>query len=70
MRSSCSSSTCVATSADNGLVDAAFPRVESDYVLPLHLHSLQELNLRVGRFFDEALYNLARGFEDQAQHSA
>jgi hypothetical protein len=55
---------------DNGLVDAAFPRVESDYVLPLHLHSLQELNLRVGRFFDEALYNLVRGFEDQAQRSA
>jgi hypothetical protein len=49
--------------ADHGLVDASFPRVESDYVLPMHLHSLQELNTRVGQFFDEALYHLARGFE-------
>jgi hypothetical protein len=55
--------------ADNGLVDAAFPRVESDYVLPFHLHSLQELNVRVGQFFDEALYHLARGFEEQSQHA-
>ena len=52
--------------ADNGLVDAAFPRVESDYVLPMHLHSLQELNTRVGQFFDEALYQLARGYETAA----
>jgi hypothetical protein len=42
--------------ADHGLVDAAFPRVERDYVLPMHLHGLQELNNTVGRFFDEALY--------------
>ena len=53
--------------ADNGLVDAAFPRVESDYVLPLHLHSLQALNGQVGQFFDVALYHLARGFEEQAR---
>lgn len=49
--------------SDNGLVDAAFPRIDSDYVLPMHLHSLQELNTRVGQFFDEALYHLARGYE-------
>jgi hypothetical protein len=55
--------------ADNGLIDAAFPRVESDYVLPFHLYSLQELNVRVGQFFDEALYHLARGFEEQSQHA-
>jgi hypothetical protein len=55
--------------ADNGLVDAAFPRVESEYVLPFHLHSLQELNARVGEFFDEALYHLARGFEEQSKYS-
>lgn len=48
---------------DNGLVDAAFPRVEGDYVLPLHLQSLQDLNATVGTFFDEALYHLARGYE-------
>ena len=28
---------------DNGLVDAAFSRVDSDYVLPMHLNSLQDL---------------------------
>jgi hypothetical protein len=53
--------------ADNGLVDAAFPRVDSDYVLPMHLHSLQELNARVGQFFDEALYHLACGYEERAR---
>ena len=51
---------------DNGLVDAAFPRIDGDYVLPMHLHSLQDLNTRVGEFFDEALYHLARGYEHQA----
>jgi hypothetical protein len=55
--------------SDNGLVDASFPRVEGDYVLPLHLHSLQELNSRVGQFFDEALYYLARGYEERARDS-
>jgi hypothetical protein len=53
--------------SDNGLVDAAFPRVESDYILPLHLHGLQELNARVGQFFDEALYQLACGYEEQGR---
>jgi hypothetical protein len=53
--------------ADNGLVDASFPRVEADYILPLHLHSLQELNLQVGRFFDEALYSLAIGYEESSR---
>ena len=48
---------------DNGLVDAAFPRIDGDYVLPMHLHSLHDLNVRVGEFFDEALYYLTRGYE-------
>ena len=52
---------------DNGLVDAAFPRTESEYVLPMHLHSLQELNTRVGEFFDEALYQLTCGYEQRAR---
>jgi len=52
--------------SDNALVDAAFPRMEGDYVLPMHLFSLQDLNARVGRFFDEALYYLARGYEAEA----
>ena len=52
---------------DNGVVDAAFPRIDSDYVLPMHLHSLQELNVRVGQFFDEALYQLSCGYEAGAR---
>jgi hypothetical protein len=55
---------------EHGLVDAAFPRMEGDYVLPMHLHSLQELNTRVGEFFDEALYHLARGHEAEAKQIA
>ena len=54
---------------DNGLVDAAFPRVEREYVLPMHLHSLQELNATVGTFFDEAIYHLACGYETAARQA-
>jgi len=52
---------------DHGLVNASFPRVDGDYVLPMHLQSLQELNMTVAEFFDEALYYLARGYEAQAR---
>ena len=55
---------------DHGLIEASFPRVENDYILPMHLHSLQTLNEQVGAFFDEALYHLARGYEAQAGSSA
>lgn len=55
---------------DNGLVEASFPRVERDYVLPMHLNSLQELNTQVGLFFDEALYHLACGYEESAKAGA
>ena len=55
---------------DNGLVDAAFPRVEQDYILPMHLHSLQDLNAQVGQFFDEALYELVGGYEGAAKRAA
>ena len=48
---------------EHGLVEASFPRTNGDYVLPMHLHSLQELNAQVGLFFDEALYHLALGYE-------
>jgi hypothetical protein len=51
---------------EHGLIDAAFPRMEGDTVLPLHLHSLQSLNAMVGDFFDEAFYHLARGYEAAA----
>lgn len=56
--------------SDNGLVGASYPRMEGDYVLPLHLHGLQELNSQVGRFFDEALYSLAIGYEERARATA
>jgi hypothetical protein len=56
--------------ADNGLVDASFPRSEGDYVLPLHMQSLQELNVQVGSFFDEALYHLTRGYEAEDKRLA
>ncbi len=55
---------------DNGLVDAAFPRIEGDYLLPMHLHSVQDLNARVGEFFDEALYHLAGGYEAESRRGA
>jgi hypothetical protein len=51
---------------EHGLVDAAFPRVEADYILPMHLHSLQELNEQVSNFFDEAVFYLAQGYERAA----
>jgi hypothetical protein len=53
--------------SDHGLIEASFPHVESEYILPLHLHSVQELNAQVGRFFDEALYSLALGYEQRAR---
>ena len=48
---------------EHALLDAAFPLVEADYILPMHLHSLQELNEQISTFFDEALYALALGHE-------
>jgi len=51
---------------DHGLVDFAGDRVMPDELLPLELHSIQELNYQVGDFFDRALYHLARGYEAEA----
>lgn len=51
---------------DHGLVDFAGARVVPDELLPLELHSIQELNYQVGEFFDRALYHLARGYEAEA----
>ena len=48
---------------DHGLIDSVFPTSEADYVLPMHMHSLQELNRMVSLFFDRALYHLALGYE-------
>jgi hypothetical protein len=55
---------------EHGIVDAAFPRVEADYILPMHLHSLQELVEQVSNFFDEALFHLAQGYERAAAGAA
>jgi hypothetical protein len=55
--------------ADNGLMEASFPRSEADYVLPMHLNSLQDLNAQVGLFFDEALYHLTVGSEQASQRA-
>ena len=54
---------------DHGLIDSSFPATEADYVLPVHMHSLQELNRMVSLFFDRALYHLALGFESAAASS-
>ena len=51
---------------DNGLLESSLPRVDSDALLPVHLHSLQELNRMMSEFFDMALYHLARGYESEA----
>ena len=51
---------------EHGLVDFAGDRVTPDELLPLELHSIQELNYQVGEFFDRALFHLARGFESEA----
>jgi hypothetical protein len=52
---------------DNGLVEEAVPRLLGDYVLPIHLHGLMDLNTQVGEFFDEAIYYLACGYEAGAK---
>ena len=53
--------------SDNGLIEASFPRAEADYVLPMHLNSLQDLNSQIGLFFDEALYQLTVGYEQASK---
>ena len=51
---------------EHGLVDFAGDRIMPDELLPLELHSIQELNYQVGEFFDRALFYLARGYEAEA----
>ena len=51
---------------ENGLVEVAGDRVTPDELLPLALHSIQELNYQVGEFFDRALFYLARGYEAES----
>jgi hypothetical protein len=51
---------------EHGLVDFAGDRIASQELLPVELHSIQELNYQVGEFFDRALYHLAHGYELEA----
>ena len=51
---------------DHGLVDFVGDRIAAQELLPVELHSIQELNYQVGEFFDRALYHLARGYEAEA----
>lgn len=51
---------------EHGLVDFAGDRIAGEELLPLELHSIQELNYQVGEFFDRALYYLAHGYESEA----
>jgi hypothetical protein len=55
---------------EHGLVDFAGDRIMPDELLPLELHSIQELNYQVGEFFDRALFYLARGYEAEAGAAA
>ena len=48
---------------DHALVDFNGDRMVPEELLPVELHSIQELNYQVGEFFDRALYHLARGHE-------
>jgi len=54
---------------EHGFEDFAGDRLSHEEMLPLELHSIQELNYQVGEFFDRALYHLARGYEAEAAHS-
>ena len=51
---------------EHGLVDFAGDRIVPEELLPLELHTIQELNYQVGEFFDRAVYYLARGHEQEA----
>ena len=51
---------------EHGLVDFPGDRVVTEEMLPLELHSIQELNYHLGEFFDRALFHLARGYESEA----
>jgi hypothetical protein len=48
---------------DNGLIESSLPRFDGDALLPVHLHSLDELHRMIGEFFDNAIYHLTRGYE-------
>lgn len=52
---------------EHGLVAFSGDRVTPGELVPVELYSIQELNYEVGDFFDQALYHLARGYEEAAR---
>ena len=52
---------------EHGLIAASGDRVRGDEPMPVELYGMQELNARVGEFFDRALYYLVRGYEAAAR---
>ena len=51
---------------DHGLVNFSGDRVTPEEFVPMELYTVQELNYKVGDFFDQALYHLVRGYEAAA----
>ena len=51
---------------DHGLVNFSGDRVTPEEFVPMELYTIQELNYKVGDFFDQALYHLVRGYEAAA----
>lgn len=52
---------------EHGLISFSGDRVTPDEMVPLELYGIQELNYMVGDFFDQALYQLTRGYEAAAR---
>jgi len=52
---------------EHGLVDFSGDRITPDEFMPMELYAIQELNYKVGDFFDIAMYHLVRGYEAAAK---
>jgi len=52
---------------EHGLVNFSADRVIPEDLVGVELYAIQELNYRVGDFFDRALYHLVRGYEVAAE---
>lgn len=52
---------------DHSVIDTPRMGMDTDALLPVHLHSAQELIRMVDDFFDRALYHLSRGYEAEAE---
>ncbi len=52
---------------DHSVIDVPRLGMDTDALLPVHLHSAQELIRMVDDFFDRALYHLSRGYEAEAE---